>query len=204
MNKVILSIALFSFAAAGFSTTWTISNSGSAFTPSAITINLGDIVDFSLGSTHNAVEVSLDTWNANGVSPLSGGFSTLFGGGLVQADKLTLGTHYYVCANHGPFGMKGTITVIDATGVAENSVKENISIFPNPSKGNFKIELNYSQSGGKYDLGIYNVRGAKVYSKTDLQQQNLTNIEIADLPKGIYILKLNGGKDTYSKKIVVQ
>jgi len=204
MKKLLLSIALFSFAAAGFSTTWAVTNSGTTFTPSTITITVGDDVDFTLSSFHNVVEVSQNTWTADGTTPLAGGFSTPFGGGLISSDKLNVGTHYYVCESHASDGMKGTITVIDATGVAENSVKENISIFPNPSKGNFKIELNNSQSGKKYDLGIYNVRGAKVYAKSGSQQQNSSNIEISDLPKGIYILRLYGGKEIYTRKIVVQ
>ena len=204
MKKILLFIVLTSYGFAGFSATFTINNSGTTFTPNAITITLGDNVDFVIGGTHNAIEVSLATWTANGNTALSGGFSTPFGGGTVTADKLTLGVHYYVCKPHAVFGMKGTITVLDPTGLADHSRKEDISVFPNPSNGNFNLQINNSQAAKKMDLGIFTLQGKKVYSKSDLQQQDIYTIEIPDLPKGVYILKLYGRKEIYSRKIVVQ
>lgn len=204
MKKTLLFIVLASYGFAGFSTTFTINNSGTAFTPATITITVGDVVNFSLGSSHNALEVSQATWDANGNTPLSGGFSTPFGGGTVTADKLTAGIHYFVCKPHASLGMKGTITVLETTGLAENKVKEDVSIFPNPSSGNFHLQINASQSAKKLELEIFTEQGKRIYSKSVVQQTTSSNIEIADLPKGVYFLRLIGGKDKYSKKIVVQ
>lgn len=204
MKKILLLIVLSLFGAIGYSTTWTIANSGTTFTPETITITLGDNVDFTLGSVHNAVEVSQATWNANENTPLSGGFSLPKGGGSVPIDKLTVGIHYFVCEPHASSGMKGMITVLDPTGLAEKPLKEAISIFPNPSNGNFQLQINSSLTAKMFDLGIYTVKGEKVFAKSDLQQQNTTNIEISDLPKGIYVMRLYGKKEIYSRKIVVQ
>lgn len=204
MKKSLLFFLLASFGYAGFSATFTISNSGTSFTNAAITIAVGDIVNFSIGASHNAVEVSEATWTAKGNTPLAGGFSLPFGGGTVPADKLTPGIHYYVCAPHAEFGMKGTITVLNPTGITENKFKDGMSISPNPSNGTFHLMLDNSLSAKKYDLGIYTVKGEKVYSKSDIQQQNSTNIEISDLPKGVYIVRLYGRKENYYKKIVIQ
>jgi hypothetical protein len=55
--------------------------------------------------------VSQATWNANGTTPLPGGFSVPFGGGMVLPSQLGIGTHYYVCQAHVSFGMKGKIIV---------------------------------------------------------------------------------------------
>jgi plastocyanin len=60
------------------SVTHTILNSGFSFSPSTLTINLGDTVKFVLASIHNAREVSQTTWNANGTTS-NGGFETPFG-----------------------------------------------------------------------------------------------------------------------------
>jgi plastocyanin len=204
MKKILLFIVLVSIGFVGFGSTFIISNSGTEFTPATITISVGDNVNFSLGSSHDAIEVSQATWNANGNTPLSSGFSTPFGGGTISADKLTVGTHYFVCKPHASLGMKGTITVLDPTGIAEDTSKEDISIYPNPSKGSFQLQINTAQSAKKLDLGIYNVQGKRVYSKADMQQQTLSNIEISDLPKGVYFLRLFDGKDYYYRKIVVQ
>jgi plastocyanin len=204
MKKSILMLMLTSSGIAGFSSTFTINNSGTTFTPDAITITVGDNVNFSLGSSHDAIEVSQETYNANGNTPLPGGFSVPFGGGTVPVDKLTAGIHYYVCEPHAEVGMKGRITVLNTTGIAENKLKDGFSIFPNPSSGSFQLKLDNSLSAQKYDLGIYTVKGEKVYEQSDIQQQNSTGIEISDLPKGIYIVKLYGRKENYYRKIVVQ
>jgi len=204
MKKTLLFIVLASYGFTGFSTTFTINNSGTAFTPGTITINLGDDVTFSITNTHNAVEVSQATWDANGTAPLSGGFSLPFGGGTVPVDKLTAGIHYYVCTPHAGFGMKGTITVLAPTGIAENTVKSGISIYPNPSSGSFQLRLDNSLSGKTYDLGIYTEQGKRIFSKSIFRQQSTSSIEIADLPKGVYFLRLMGGKDSYYRKIIVQ
>lgn len=111
MKKITFLLLLLFTSLAGFSTIWTITNSGNSFTPASITINLGDSVNFVLGTSHNASEVSQTTWNANGNIPLSGGFETAFGGGIVLPAQLGVGTHYYVCTPHASVGMKGVIIV---------------------------------------------------------------------------------------------
>jgi len=129
-----LSILLFLFATPAFSTTHTITNSGSTFSPATITINLGDTVKFVLSSFHNAIEVSESTWNANGSTALANGFQTAFGGGTVLPDKLGLGTHWYVCTNHVGGGMKAKIIVQGCTAPAQpTAINGNTSICANSS-----------------------------------------------------------------------
>ncbi|HNW55441.1 MAG TPA: plastocyanin/azurin family copper-binding protein, partial [Bacteroidales bacterium] len=108
MKKVILLFGMIYCAVAAFSATVNITNAGFTFSPAAVTINLGDDVNFQLGASHDAVEVSKVTFDAGGNTPLAGGFSVAFGGGTVTVDKLTVGTHYYVCSPHASVGMKGT------------------------------------------------------------------------------------------------
>lgn len=98
-----------------FAATSTITASGFTFSPASITIANGDSVNFSIASSHNVVEVSFATWSASGSTPLVGGFSLPYGGGLLTSSTgLTLGTHYYVCTPHAGMGMKGIIIVAAA------------------------------------------------------------------------------------------
>jgi hypothetical protein len=46
--------------------------------------------------------------------------------------------------------------------------------------------------------------GNRVYAKADLQVQNSTQVEAADLPKGTYIVKLTDGEATIYRKIIVR
>ncbi len=114
-TKIIFSLLLFVISLKGFSTIWTVTNSGFTFSPATITIVFGDTVDFNVTSEHNAAEVSLATWNINDNTPLSGGFQTPFGGGMVFPAQLSVGTHYYVCEAHASMGMKGIVIVQNCT-----------------------------------------------------------------------------------------
>lgn len=115
MKKIILYLFVWFFSFKLTATTWTVTNSGNSFSPVTLTINVGDAVNFDISNAHNAVEISQATWNANGTTRLAGGFQTPFGGGLVQASSLGLGTHYYICDPHASSGMKGRIIVQSCT-----------------------------------------------------------------------------------------
>jgi plastocyanin len=88
--------------------TATVIDSGFAFSPATLTIRAGDTVNFMLSASHDAVEVSKTTWDANGAIS-NGGFSVPFGGGSVTFSRP--GIYYYVCVAHVSFGMKGMIVV---------------------------------------------------------------------------------------------
>ncbi|MBR9979037.1 MAG: T9SS type A sorting domain-containing protein [Bacteroidetes bacterium] len=109
----ILFIALLVSTVTTYAVTHTVTDSGLNFSPAALTINLGDTVDFSLASMHNVIEVEQSTYNSNGNTPKTGGFSLPFGGGILVIGSV--GTYYYVCSPHASSGMKGTITVVDAS-----------------------------------------------------------------------------------------
>lgn len=114
-NNILFTLLLFSISLTGFSNTWIINNAGNTFTPANITVTVGDTIIFDIANMHNAVEVSQAGWEANSSAPLSGGFQLPFGGGMILASDLSIGTHYFICAPHASLGMKGTITVEDCT-----------------------------------------------------------------------------------------
>jgi plastocyanin len=141
--------------------TVTISNSGYFFTPDEITVNQGDTVIFSLGITHNAVEVSQSTWDANGNTP-DGGFSVGYGGGQVIMD--TPGTFYYVCTPHAAYGMKGIINVTGIVtsakeeGDVRNNSKDILNFYPNPVSDIMYLSLNIN-SPAMINVNIVDITG---------------------------------------------
>jgi plastocyanin len=203
MKKIIYSIMLFSIGTAGFCAKWTVTNSGLTFSPATITITVGDSVQFNISSMHNAVEVSQATWNVNGTTPLPG-FSVPFGGGMVLPALLTVGTHYYVCTAHASSGMKGTIIVQNSTGIDENPVKTNFSVYPNPSRGIFQMAINNSQPAKSYTVEIYDLAGNMVWSKSSSEQQTTAEIDLTGLIKGMYFIRFFNGTETYTRKIIIQ
>ena len=80
------------------------------FSPENLTISAGDCVNFVMSNTHNAIEVSQETYDSRGFEALDGGFEVGFGETKeIRFDEP--GTHYYICLPHVYMDMIGTITV---------------------------------------------------------------------------------------------
>ena len=86
-----------------------IRTSGLNFVPSTLNCNMADTIFFELGGTHNAVEVSEESYNSSSSTTLETGFTFDFGSsGYIVANELK--TYYYVCTPHLP-SMKARIVV---------------------------------------------------------------------------------------------
>ncbi|MDA8956642.1 T9SS type A sorting domain-containing protein [Flavobacteriales bacterium] len=94
------------------------------FSPFDLTVNLGDTIYFENLTNHNAVEVSEDTYDNNGIES-NGGFE-LYSDNYIVLDEV--GTHYYVCTPHVQMGMKGKITVQNMTSLPINPCEIDLAL----------------------------------------------------------------------------
>lgn len=86
-----------------------------------------------------------------------------------------------------------------------NEPKENnnnLLILPNPAINNINIQLDNYEVGFNYRLLIYDIRGLLVSSKSIVSKLDLMNIDIADLPTGMYIISLNGTNFKTTSKFI--
>lgn len=205
MKKIILFLLFATITLNAFSTTWQIVNSGITFSPSTLTIQQGDNVNFVLQSFHDAVEVSKSVWDANGNSPIIG-FSVPFGGGNVSAAQLTLGTHYYVCEPHASLGMKGQIIVQSATGLNVPTAENSISVYPNPVVDHLNIQFNFTQSS-TLEAALFDIQGKMVkvlLPKTNVFGAFLQSFDLSNqMTPGVYIVKMTAGDVNSYRKIVI-
>lgn len=195
---------LFFFLSAGFSaycTTWTVTTPGFNFSPPTLTIASGDTVVFDIGFEHNAVEVSMTTWNSNGATPLAGGFSVPLGGGEVSG--LSVGTHFYVCQPHSSMGMKGMIIVEQSTAVDEGSAPSAFSIYPNPSGGKIYLTGN-SVDISDFQVEIFDTQGVRILERSRIGSQEISTLDIPVLDHGIYFVRLRDDKRIYTRKVIIQ
>ena len=81
------------------------------------------------------------------------------------------------------------------TSVRNNSVKT-IVLFPNPSNGNFNIEIDENLMGAK--TTVYNLLGQKI---KDFDLKSITTNQT--LNKGIYLLEIEKDGNKTSKKLIV-
>lgn len=190
-------ILLFLFVSfTGYAITWQVTNSGYTFFPSTITIQVGDIVEFSLDPSHDALEVSATTWAANGAVS-NGGFMVDYGGG--QLSGLSVGTHYYVCEPHAAFGMKGKIIVQGNTAVNDVKMPVGFTLAPNPANDFIRITVNDANLIGS-DYLLFDQIGQQILAGklTD----KITSVAVSEFPSGLYFVQIGGLKaNTYKLMI---
>jgi len=207
MKKFTLFFLLSAFALTGYSKTWNIVNVNFTFSPATQTIQAGDSVKWTIANIHTVVEVSQTTWNNNGNTPLSGGFSLPFGGGTVTPAKLTVGTHWYVCSPHASGGMKGMIIVEQSTATEEPVSGLAVTLTPNPTSGNFHVAWDNVSNSNNYKVDVLNLWGQVIYTRAvsneDLLSQNV-EINLFDYPKGIYIVRIHDGTSIQSRKLILE
>jgi len=207
MKKILfLAIIMASPMGVGFAAKFTITNVGNTFSPDTIYMEAGEDVEFDLEITHNAVEVTKETWDANGNTPKSGGFSVPFGGGEVVFP--TAGTYYYVCEPHAAVGMKGVIIVTAATAIPSVSNDINtFNVFPNPASDYINVSYTLNASA-MVNIRLINVAGVEV---ADILREtqgpgnyNKTYSLKKDLAPGIYYVSFITDNQSYIDKMIIK
>jgi plastocyanin len=188
-----------------YSAQYTITNSGTTFSPDSISINPGDTVIFELGGAHNAVEVSAATYLANG-NTSNGGFELPFGGGTVTFPDP--GIHYFVCFPHASMGMKGIINVSGSTALSEKTDPiQGIIVSPNPATDYFNLAFTAIKASD-YSIWLSDITGAtiSVLSHATLTSGLNKQTFMIDrtLSPGLYFVYLTSGENTYTSKLVIQ
>ena len=87
-----------------------------------------------------------------------------------------------------------SLTVV---GINENELENSLSVYPNPSKGQFNIELNQAA-----EITITNALGVIVKTQNCIAGKN--KITLADAPNGLYFVQLTHNNATLTKKVILQ
>lgn len=102
-----------------------------------------------------------------------------------------------------------TITDNNAVNIA-NSVQpkdfRDISIYPNPAKDNFFIDLQNFDLSEKFDISIYDIKGNKVkmYNKISSGGSNKILLSVDNLVSGIYYLDISSSSYHNRKSLIVK
>jgi hypothetical protein len=75
-----------------------------------------------------------------------------------------------------------------------------ISIYPNPSNGNFNIRLPEHTDG---QISIYNTLGQEIYNNKNIETE-LLNVQLKKIPTGTYIVKAILDNKTYQEQIIIE
>jgi hypothetical protein len=73
-----------------------------------------------------------------------------------------------------------------------------ISLYPNPSTGNFTIS--YNNSNIPYTVEIFSLVGQVIFEKKNISE---TSVQITNIPKGVYVIKITNDSKSISKKMII-
>jgi len=101
-----------------------------------------------------------------------------------------------------------TVTYVSdgsGAGITENNAINNISIFPNPTENNVKINFTVNTLQN-VQLSLLDIIGNSVYNET------MTNfignfdksLDLSKYAKGIYIVRIKANNNTYNQKLVIK
>jgi hypothetical protein len=89
--------------------------------------------------------------------------------------------------------------------VLENIAEEKITISPNPSNGNFTLNID-TELIGEVEFNVLDINGKKVFTQKALINSTnyATNFKLNELSKGVYILNIKSNAREINKKIIVE
>ena len=109
------------------------------------------------------------------------------------------GTYIAIVSDQNGCQVSDTVIVNDLTGI--DMVRGNIafSVYPNPSKTTFTVEL--SQLNRETTLTMKDVLGQTIFTKTAVTPKTI--IDLANFAEGVYLIELKQGDTKAIKQVVV-
>lgn len=92
------------------------------------------------------------------------------------------------------------------TGISDNKLGvENMDFYPNPNTGKFNLRFNLKDKGNT-EVKVQNMEGKVIYSETlkDFSGTYDKEIDISQNPKGVYFVRIDQGKHSQLKKIILE
>lgn len=167
-------------------------NWGMSSTNQQITIDVGDSVTWTWGNgTHNLR-------STGGVENFDSGYFTGPGAQFTYTFT-TPGMTTYICDPH-PNSMYGAVTVLGTASI--NDINNfDFEIYPNPviDIANLTFENNFENM---FKVEIYDALGRLSFTQNKLPTGNKLSLNISELERGIYILKLYNNNKISVNRII--
>lgn len=171
------------------------------FNPNNLTVSTGDTITWmwmsgSHTTTSTTIPAGADAWN----QPLNN--NSVSFSYVVQA----AGLYSYICVPHQSMGMTGQFTAVNPSGIPLNSSIPFVSIDGNLTSTELKLNY-YLENSQLLTVGIYDIIGKPVktiYLGMQPAGPNEKLLNVSGIPKGLYLVKLDGKEISLTRKIVIQ
>jgi hypothetical protein len=94
------------------------------------------------------------------------------------------------------------LTIEPVVGVTGRMNSDRLSIVPNPTSGQFTIDFNGESANA--ELSIINPSGENIFTQVVSGKTFSRNFDFRYQPKGIYLIQISSGSQTYSGKVLIQ
>jgi hypothetical protein len=98
-----------------------------------------------------------------------------------------------------------TVLLYSTLGIGSKGEEIGITLYPNPNDGKFTLTLN-AKGNHEVNIEIFNSAGIEIYTENDVTVSGkiTRNIDLPNLSKGIYHLKVTGENGSVVKKFVIR
>ncbi|MEI7982717.1 MAG: T9SS type A sorting domain-containing protein, partial [Bacteroidota bacterium] len=162
---------------------------------------------------YNASQTITVAGNETTFTVQNGGSATMIAGqNILYLPNTTVQSGGYMwgyIAPSGPYCVNPSIPVvvneekiIEAT-KSVSKEQSSIKIYPNPTTGNFILELPLDIQTEKVQVEVYGIWGKKVLTTT-LNGERKHEFSLSDKPTGVYFIRLVSGDKTETLKIIKQ
>lgn len=154
-----------------------------------------------LGGSDGAIDIGV----SGGVQPFSYSWSP---GGEITQDINGLQAGQYQLEVLDANDCMDTLNIVLAEGpVGINNLKftsHPFNLSPNPNNGTFDVLFTKSIPGN-FKLEVLNILGKMLFEKelTEIRHRNLINVQLEDIKKGIYFIRLSNELITFNRKVIV-
>lgn len=101
-----------------------------------------------------------------------------------------------------PSYVKTNFTQKDTIAVEDKLDNQNIILYPNPTRGLFKISVNKLDEAVKNYFYLFSSNGSRLMNKN--LSNNMTTVDISNYPKGTYLLNISLGGKVSKWKVIKQ
>jgi hypothetical protein len=149
--------------------------------------------------TNTSVNNTTNSWNFGDASALN----TTANPSHVYSANGVYNVQLIVSNACGMDSITQTVTIV-GIGIQENSLGE-ISIFPNPTTGMFSVSMN-NTNFSEIRISVVDIQGKEVYSAYDknISANYSKQINLENLSKGLYYIKLSVGSEMKIQKLIIQ
>ena len=126
----------------------------------------------------------------NGNTPIVGEIS--------QSYTPTITGNYAVAVTLNGCTDTSACVLVDFTGL-ESLNNADFTIYPNPGNGIFNVKFS---NNGDYDVDVFDVSGKLVYHINQLSSAN-NNLNLSNLEKGGYHVRISNGDNSVTKNLVI-